>query len=49
LPSTHHFTLLKAREKISVISSVGPDGKAFVQNGKIVATGQPTPQQVRCP
>jgi hypothetical protein len=41
-------TVLKARDQISVVSAVGPDGRAFVENGRIVATGQPTPQQVRC-
>ena len=41
-------TVMKARDKLSVVSSVGADGKAFVQNGKVVATGMPSPQQVRC-
>ncbi len=41
-------TVLKAHDQISVISAVGPDGRAFVENGRIIATGQPTPQQGRC-
>jgi hypothetical protein len=40
--------VLKSKETISVMSSVGQNGKVFVENGKIVANGQPSPQQRRC-
>ena len=44
-----NITLHKVKDRITVVSSVAQDGKVFVENGKIVATGQPAPQQVRCP
>ena len=41
-------TVLKAKDTISIMSSVGQNGKVFVENGRIVANGRPTPQQRRC-
>jgi hypothetical protein len=41
-------TVLKVKGALSVVSSVGQNGKVFVENGKILANGQPTPQQRRC-
>ncbi len=40
--------VLKAKDAISVESSVGQNGKVFVENGKIGANGQPTARQRRC-
>ena len=42
-------TVHKANNRITVISSVAQDGKAYVENGKIVSNGQPVPSQTRCP
>ena len=39
------ITLHKVRDRITVVSSVAHDGKVFVENGKIVSTGQPAPQR----
>jgi hypothetical protein len=41
-------TVLKAEGAISVLSSVGQNGKVFVEKGKILANGQPSPQQKGC-
>lgn len=42
--------LHKANDRITVLSSVAQDGgKVYVQNGKIVSSGQPAPSQTRCP
>jgi hypothetical protein len=41
-------TVLKAKGAISVLSSVGQNGKVFVEKGKILANGQPSPQQKGC-
>ena len=43
------ITLHKANDRITVISSVAQDGKAYVENGRIVSNGLPAPSQTRCP
>jgi hypothetical protein len=43
-----NVTVIKAKDKISVLSSVAQNGKAFIENGKIVGSGQPSQTQTRC-
>ena len=44
-----NITLQKVKDRITVVSSVAQDGKVFIENGRIVSTGQPAPAHARCP
>ena len=45
---TFDITMLKEQNRYRVVASVGSDGKTYIKDGKVVATGAENPWQRFC-